>query len=70
MTDTGCQQCEADTYSGDAATECTPCSGGMTSAAGSTSEDDCQYGLLNHADNMHTIYYKPHLQNCSRISNT
>ena len=55
MTDTGCQQCEADTYSGDAATECTPCSGGMISAAGSSSEDDCQYGLLNHADNMHTI---------------
>ena len=49
MTDTGCQKCEADTYSGDAATVCTPCSGGMTSAAGSTTEDDCQYGLLNYA---------------------
>ena len=56
MTDTGCQQCEADTYSGDAATECTPCSGGMISAAGSSSEDDCQYGLLNYADNISCQY--------------
>ena len=45
MTESGCQQCEANTYSGAGASECTSCPGGKVSAAGSTSEDDCQYGL-------------------------
>ena len=46
MTDTGCQQCEADTYSGDAATECIPCSGGMKSDPGSKSQFDCYFGKV------------------------
>ena len=46
MTDTGCQQCEENTYSGAEASECTSCPDGKISAAGSTTEDDCQYGLF------------------------
>jgi hypothetical protein len=44
MTDSGCQQCRKNTYSGDGASSCTSCPDGMLSAAGSTSEDDCEYG--------------------------
>ena len=45
MTEGGCVECGANTYSGETATECTSCPEGKLSAAGSTSEADCQYGL-------------------------
>ena len=45
MTEIGCIECVANTYSGDEATECTPCPDSKVSAVGSTSEADCQYGL-------------------------
>ena len=45
MTESGCVECGANTYSGDEATECTPCPDSKVSAAGSTSEADCQHGL-------------------------
>ena len=44
MTDTGCQQCGENTYSGDGASSCSNCPDGMISAAGSTSVSDCIYG--------------------------
>ena len=44
MTEDGCQQCGENTYSGDGAESCTSCPDGMISAAGSTSEADCEYG--------------------------
>jgi hypothetical protein len=44
MTETGCQQCEENTFSGDGASSCTSCPDGMLSAAGSTTEEDCSYG--------------------------
>ena len=44
MTESGCQQCEENTYSGDGAESCTSCPDGKISAAGSTSEADCYYG--------------------------
>ena len=46
MTDSGCQQCGENTYSGAGASSCTSCPDGMISAAGSTSENDCEYGKL------------------------
>ena len=45
MTESGCVECGLNTYSGDAATECTPCPDKEVSAVGLTSESDCQYGL-------------------------
>jgi uncharacterized Zn finger protein (UPF0148 family) len=44
MTETGCQQCGENTFSGDGASSCTSCPDGMNSVAGSTSEEDCEYG--------------------------
>ena len=44
MTESGCQQCGENTYSGNAAESCTSCPDGMLSAAGSTSEADCYNG--------------------------
>jgi uncharacterized Zn finger protein (UPF0148 family) len=44
MTETGCQQCGENTFSGDGASSCTSCPDGKVSFAGSTSEDDCDYG--------------------------
>jgi len=44
MTESGCQQCGENTFSGDGASSCTSCPNGKLSAAGSTSEDDCEYG--------------------------
>ena len=44
MAENKCQQCGENTYSGAGASSCTSCPDGMTSAAGSISEDDCQYG--------------------------
>ena len=46
MTDSGCQQCGENTFSGDGASSCTSCPDNKISAAGSTSEDDCQYSKL------------------------
>merc|ERR1712176_1160616 len=43
MTENGCQQCGENTFSGDGASSCTSCPDGMVPAAGSTSEDDCDY---------------------------
>ena len=44
MTDNGCQQCGANTYSGDAADSCTDCPDGKISDPGSTTIQNCQYG--------------------------
>ena len=44
MTDSGCQQCGENSFSGDGASFCTSCAEGKISAVGSTSEDDCDYG--------------------------
>ena len=44
MTETGCQQCGENTFSGDGALSCANCPDGMLSAAGSTSEEECFYG--------------------------
>ena len=44
MTERGCVECGANTYSGDEATECIPCPNSKVCAVGSTSEADCQYG--------------------------
>ena len=52
MTDSGCQQCKENTYSGDGASSCTSCSDGKLSNAGSSSVEDCKgkfvhyFGLL------------------------
>ena len=46
MTDSGCQQCGENTFSGDGAESCTDCPDGSTSAAGSTTQDDCKYGNI------------------------
>ena len=47
MTESGCQQCEENTFSGEGASSCTSCPDGKVSAAGSTSVNDCDYGRLN-----------------------
>ena len=44
MTDTGCQQCGENTYSGAGASSCSNCPDGTISDAGSTSVADCVYG--------------------------
>ena len=41
MTESGCEQCPENTYSGDGASICTTCPYGKLSEAGSTSIDDC-----------------------------
>ena len=45
MTESGCQQCGENTYSGDGASSCISCPDGKLSAAGSTSADSCAYGM-------------------------
>jgi hypothetical protein len=44
MTESGCQICGENTFSGVGASVCTDCPVGAFSAAGSTSEDDCKFG--------------------------
>ena len=44
MTESGCQLCGNNTYSGDGAESCTSCPDGKISVAGSSSEADCRYG--------------------------
>ena len=44
MTESGCQKCGKNTYSGDAAFSCTSCPEGKVSNAGSKSVEDCTYG--------------------------
>ena len=46
MTETGCQQCGANTFSSDGASSCTKCPDGKISNAGSTSADNCYYGNM------------------------
>ena len=46
MTETGCQLCGNNTYSGDGAESCTSCPEGQVSVAGSTSEADCKKGSV------------------------
>ena len=41
MTDTGCEECEENTYSGAGASKCTSCPDEKVSVAGSTSESNC-----------------------------
>ena len=52
MTENGCQQCGENTYSGDGASSCTSCPDDMISAAGSTSEADCEYGRFGQIINL------------------
>ena len=47
MTESGCIQCEENTYSGDGASSCTSCPEGKASKAGSSSVEDCQYGYFS-----------------------
>ena len=54
MTDSGCQQCGEDTFSGDGASSCDSCPEGKVSSAGSSSVDDCYYG--NHDSLAHIFY--------------
>ena len=59
MTDSGCQQCGENTFSGDGASSCTSCPEGKISAAGSTSEDDCEYGKFGvKLQNKRNLSYK------------
>ena len=44
MTESGCQQCGENTFSGAGASSCTSCPDRKLSAAGSTSVADCSYG--------------------------
>ena len=58
MTDSGCRQCGENNYSGDGASWCTSCPEGKVAAAGSASEDDCEYGkmeLINKSDSITLI---------------
>ena len=55
MTDTGCQQCEANTFCGDGASSCTECPDGKISNAGSTSAEDCYYGKTKYKRSYITI---------------
>ena len=45
MTASGCEQCPSNTYSQDKADSCLSCPDDKVSDAGSTSTDDCRYGL-------------------------
>ena len=55
MTDTGCQQCGANTFSSDGASSCTECPDGKISNAGSTSAEDCYYGKTKYKRSYITI---------------
>ena len=44
MTETGCQQCEENTFSEDGASSCTKCPDGQISSVGSKSQDYCYFG--------------------------
>ena len=44
MTESGCQQCGENTFSGPGASSCTKCPDENISPAGSTSQGDCHYG--------------------------
>ena len=44
MTESGCQQCGENTFSGPGASSCTSCPDDKITSAGSTSEDDCYHG--------------------------
>ncbi|KAL5246914.1 hypothetical protein ACHWQZ_G018950 [Mnemiopsis leidyi] len=52
MTESGCQQCEENTYSGPGAEACTSCPDGKVSAAGSTLIDDCDFAPCSAGDYM------------------
>ena len=47
MTGEGCEECDADSYSGDGADSCTACPDDMVSPAGSGSADVCSYGRFS-----------------------
>ena len=49
MTENGCVECGANTYSGDAATECTSCPNEMKSSPGSQSQFDCSFGEISNS---------------------
>ena len=44
-TESGCQQCRANTYSEDGAESCIDCPEGTISPAGSGSREECQPGM-------------------------
>ena len=46
MTESGCQQCGVNTFSGPGASSCTSCPDDKIAPAGSTSEDDCYHGKI------------------------
>ena len=56
MTGSGCVECGANTYSGDAATECTSCPDQMISSPGSQREFDCSFGKISNS--LHIFRYK------------
>ena len=58
MTENGCEQCGVNTYSGAGASSCTSCPDDMISAAGSTSEADCEYGRFGQIINLIPFYLK------------
>ena len=58
MTENGCKQCGENTYSSDEASSCTSCPDDMISAAGSTSEADCEYGRFGQIINLIPIIEK------------
>ena len=45
MDNSGCLECGPNTYSSDAATECTHCPVNKVSAVGSKSDADCRHGF-------------------------
>ena len=47
MTESGCQKCGENTYSGDGAESCRSCPEGKVSNAGSKSAGDCEYGTFH-----------------------
>ena len=52
MTDTGCQQCGENTWSGYNSDNCTSCPDGMISEDGSTAAYDCYYGKIDALENI------------------
>ena len=47
MTDNECELCQENTYSGAGASFCTSCPYDGVSEAGSSSIDDCKYGMYH-----------------------
>ena len=55
MTNSGCQQCGENTFSGPGASSCTSCPDGKVSAAGSKSATDCHHDKVPYLLNQSMI---------------